>query len=335
VGDLNIGLIGSGRIGQVHAGSIADTKGANLVWICDPFVEGAEKLAAEFGGKVTADPEDVFTSGDVDVIVVASPTPTHLDMIDRAIDAGIHVLCEKPIDLDIQKVEQLRDKANAANVHIAIGFNRRFDPQFESIQRRVAAGEAGKLEQLVILSRDPGPAPRAYIAVSGGIFRDMTIHDFDMARYFVPDIVDVYAAGTNVFSDDIKAENDYDSVSVTMRGRGGEIIVIVNSRHSAYGYDQRLEAFGDKAMFHAHNVSPTTVQKYDAEGTGQAEPFIDAFLVRYAVSYRRELALFLDGIRDGKNYNPTFDDGRAALILADAATESARTGVSVSVDGKL
>ena len=333
--DLNIGLIGSGRIGQVHAGSIADTKGATLAWICDPFIEGAEKLAAEFGGKVTADPEDVFTSGEVDVIVVASPTPTHLDMIDRAIDAGIHVLCEKPIDLDIAKVEQLRDKANAANVHIAIGFNRRFDPQFESIRDRVAAGEAGKLEQLVILSRDPGPAPRAYIAVSGGIFRDMTIHDFDMARYFVPDIVDVYATGTNVFSEDIKAENDYDSVSVTMRGRGGEIIVIVNSRHSPYGYDQRLEAFGDKAMFHAHNVAPTTVQKYDGVGTSNGEPYIDNFLVRYAVSYRRELALFLDGIRDGKNYNPTFDDGRAALILADAATESARTGVSVSVDGKL
>jgi len=199
VSNLKIGLIGSGRIGQVHAGSIADTKGANLAWICDPFIDGATALAAEFGGKVTADPEDVFNSGEVDVIVVASPTPTHLDMIDRAIDAGIHVLCEKPIDLDIAKVEELRDKANAANVHIAIGFNRRFDPQFESIQKRVAAGEAGKLEQLVILSRDPGPAPRAYIAVSGGIFRDMTIHDFDMARYFVPDIVDVYAAGTNVF----------------------------------------------------------------------------------------------------------------------------------------
>ena len=164
--DLNIGLIGSGRIGQVHAGSIADTKGANLAWICDPFVDGATALAAEFGGKVTADPEDVFKSGEVDVIVVASPTPTHLDMIDRAIDEGIHVLCEKPIDLDIAKVEKLRDKANAANVHIAIGFNRRFDPQFESIQKRVAAGEAGKLEQLVILSRDPGPAPRAYIVQS-------------------------------------------------------------------------------------------------------------------------------------------------------------------------
>lgn len=333
--NLNIGLIGSGRIGQVHAGSIADTKGANLAWICDPFIEGAEKLAAEFGGKVTANPEDVFTSGDVDVIVVASPTPTHLDMIDRAIDAGIHVLCEKPIDLDIAKVETLRDKANAADVHIAIGFNRRFDPQFESINKRVAAGELGTLEQLVILSRDPGPAPRAYIAVSGGIFRDMTIHDFDMARYFVPDIVEVYATGANVFSEDIKAENDYDSVSVTMKGRNGEIVVVVNSRHSAYGYDQRLEAFGSDGMLFAHNVAPTTVQKYDATGTSHGEPFIDAFLIRYAVSYRRELALFLDGVRDGKNYNPTFDDGRAALILADAATESARTGTTVSVEGKL
>jgi myo-inositol 2-dehydrogenase/D-chiro-inositol 1-dehydrogenase len=335
VKDFNIGLIGSGRIGQVHAGSIADTKGANLAWICDPFIEGAEKLAAEFGGTVTIEPEDVFTAGNVDVIVVASPTPTHLDMIDRAIDAGIHVLCEKPIDLDIAKVEKLRDKANAANVHIAIGFNRRFDPQFESIKERVTAGDVGKLEQLVILSRDPGPAPRAYIAVSGGIFRDMTIHDFDMARNFVPDIVDVFAAGANVFSDDIKAENDFDSVNVVLRGRGGELITIVNSRHCSYGYDQRLEAFGDKGSLWADNVTATTVKHSSAAHTEAAEPLIDNFLVRYAVSYRRELALFLDGIRDGKSYNPTFDDGRAALILADAATESARTGKVVSVAGTL
>jgi myo-inositol 2-dehydrogenase/D-chiro-inositol 1-dehydrogenase len=335
VSDLNIGLIGGGRIGQVHAGSINDTPGANLQWVCDPFVENAEKLAAQFGGNVTADPEAVLTAGDVDVVIVASPTPTHLDLIDRCIDRGIHVLCEKPIDLDIAKVEKLRDKANAADVHIAIGFNRRFDPQFESINTRVKSGELGNLEQLVILSRDPGPAPRAYIAVSGGIFRDMTIHDFDMARYFVPDIVEVHATGANVFSDDIKAENDFDSVSVTMKGRNGELVVIVNSRHSAYGYDQRLEAFGSDGMLFAHNVAPTTVQKYDAKGTSNGEPFIDAFLVRYAVSYRRELALFLEGIRSGKNVNPTFDDGRAALILADAATESARTGKLISVDGKL
>jgi myo-inositol 2-dehydrogenase/D-chiro-inositol 1-dehydrogenase len=335
VSDFRIGLIGSGRIGQVHAGSVADTKGATLAWICDPFIDGANSLAEQFGGKTTTDPEEMFLSGEVDAVVVASPTPTHLDMIDRAIDAGVHVLCEKPIDLDIAKVERLRDKAKAAKVNIAIGFNRRFDPQFESIKNRVQAGDIGKLEQLVILSRDPGPAPRAYIAVSGGIFRDMTIHDLDMARYFVPDIVDVFAAGTNVFSDDIKAENDYDSATVTMRGRNGEIIVIVNSRHSAYGYDQRLEAFGDEGMLYADNLTDTSVKRYSSATTEAAEPYIDNFLVRYAISYRRELALFLDGIRSGTNVNPTFDDGRAALILADAATESARTGNTVSVDGRL
>ena len=335
VSDLNIGLVGSGRIGQVHAGSVFDTKGANLQWVCDPFVENAEKLAAQYGGKVTADPEDVLTSGDVDVVIVASPTPTHLDLIDRCIDQGIHVLCEKPIDLDIAKVDKLRAKANAADVQIAIGFNRRFDPQFESIKERVVAGEVGNLEQVIIISRDPGPAPRAYIAVSGGIFRDMTIHDFDMARNFVPDIVEVSATGANVFSDDIKAENDFDSVNVTLRGRGGELVTIINSRHSSYGYDQRLEAFGNAGMLYAQNVAPTTVQKFSAEGTAHGNPYIEFFLDRYAVAYRRELALFLDGIRDGKNYNPTFDDGRAALVLADAALESATTGKAVSVDGKL
>lgn len=332
---LNIGLIGGGRIGQVHAGSVNDTPGAHLQWVCDPFVENAEKLVAQFGGKASADPNEVLAAGDIDVVIVASPTPTHLDLIDKCIDRGLHVLCEKPIDLDITKVDALRDKANSAAVQIAIGFNRRFDPQFEDIKSRVVAGEVGSLEQVVIISRDPGPAPRSYIAVSGGIFRDMTIHDFDMARNFVPDIVEVSATGANVFSDDIRAESDFDSATVTMRGRGGEIVVIINSRHSSFGYDQRLEAFGDKGMLYAHNVAPNTVQKYDATGTSSGHPFIEHFLDRYAVAYRRELAVFLDGVRNGRNDNPTFDDGRAALILADAALRSATTGDRVSVDGAL
>jgi myo-inositol 2-dehydrogenase/D-chiro-inositol 1-dehydrogenase len=330
-----IGLIGTGRIGLVHAGSIADTKGAELTWVCDPFIEGAERISAQFGGKITKNPEEVFASGEVDVVVIASPTATHVDLISAAIDAGVHVLCEKPIDLDIDRVDALRAKVAAAKTSVALGFNRRFDPQFEEIHARVAEGDIGALEQLTIISRDPSPAPQAYIAVSGGIFRDMTIHDFDMARYFIPNIVEVTAVGANSFSDYIKEEGDYDSAVVTLRGENNELITIVNSRHSSYGYDQRLEAFGSEGMLYAQNIAETTVAKYSKTAVEARKPYLEFFLDRYAVSYRRELELFLEGIRTGTQINPNFEDGRAALVLADAALESARTGKTIDVRSKL
>lgn len=329
---IRIGLLGTGRIGQVHAASISESRDAELTWVADVFLEGAEKTAAQYGGKATDDPAKVFASGEVDAVVIASPTATHVDLIDAAIDAGVHVLCEKPIDLDIKRVDALRAKANSAKTQIALGFNRRFDPQFAEINQRVAAGDIGALEQLTIISRDPAPAPQAYIAVSGGIFRDMTIHDFDMARFFVPEITSVFATGSNLFSDYIKAENDYDSAIAVLTGSKGEQIVITNSRHASYGYDQRLEAFGSLGTLYANNVAPTTVIHQTETFVESRRPYLNFFLERYAHAYRAELAAFIQGIHRGKVMNPTFEDGRAALILADAATESARTGKPVSVD---
>lgn len=321
---FRVGLIGTGRIGLVHAGSIADTPGAELTYIADPFVDGAHKLAAQFGGKVTDNPLELLNSGEVDVVVIASPTPTHVDLISAAIDAGVHAMCEKPIDLDITRANALRDKVAAAKTHVALGFNRRFHPQFAEINARVAAGEIGALEQLTIISRDPGEPPASYIAVSGGIFRDMTIHDFDMARFFLPNIVEVSAVGSNSFSADIKGEGDFDSAIVTLRGANDELVTIINSRRAAYGYDQRLEAFGSNGALFAQNVTRTTVEKYGAaEVGGRGGPFIENFLELYAVSYRSELQLFLEGIRSGNVKNPNFEDGRKALILADAAQQSA------------
>lgn len=332
---FRVGLIGTGRIGLVHAGSIADTRGAELSYIADPFVDGAHRLAEEFGGKVTADPIELLNSAEVDAVVIASPTPTHIDLISAAIDAGVHVLCEKPIDLDIARVDALRNKVAEAKVHVALGFNRRFDPQFAEIRTRTAAGEIGTLEQLTILSRDPGEPPAAYVAVSGGIFRDMMIHDFDMARSFIPNIVSVSAVGSNSFSADIKAAGDFDSAVATLRGEGGELVTIVNSRRAVYGYDQRLEAFGSAGALFASNVARTTVSHYGADSVEGRRPYIENFLERYAASYRSELALFLDGIRAGRLENPGFEDGRAALILADAAQESAETGRVVDVAKRL
>jgi myo-inositol 2-dehydrogenase/D-chiro-inositol 1-dehydrogenase len=299
---LRIGLIGTGRIGQVHAASVAALPGVSLDWVADPFIDGATRTAEAYGvPNVTADPLEVISSGSVDGVIIAAPTPTHVGLIEASIDAGVPVLCEKPIDLDIARVDALRAKAEATSTPVQIGFNRRFDPHFAELRRRVAAGEIGALEQLAITSRDPEPPAAEYVAVSGGIFRDMTIHDFDMARFFVPDIVEVTARGARQFDSAIAAAGDYDAVVVTLRGANDELITITNSRHSSYGYE------------------------------GLA-PYRNFFLERYADAYRLELEAFAEWIRGGMANAPGFDDGRAALVLADAAVRSAAEGVSVAVD---
>lgn len=329
---IRFAIIGAGRIGYVHAGSVSENANAELVYVVDPFQESAEKVIAAFGGKYSSDPEAVINSGEVDAVIIGSPTPTHVPLLSTAIKAGVHALCEKPIDLDIKNVDALRPAANSAKTNVTIGFNQRQDPHFKEVKARVAKGEVGQVEQVVITSRDPGPAPQAYIAISGGIFRDMTIHDFDLARYFVPNIVEVSATGTNSFCDYIKEENDFDNICVVLKGANNEIVTILNSRHSAYGYDQRLEVFGDKGMLTVGNLKNTVVEYSSKDVSSASEPLMNFFLERYAAAYRNELALFIQGISEGKVLGSTFDDGRAALILADAAHESARTGMSVKVN---
>lgn len=329
---IRIGLIGTGRIGQVHAASIDRNPLFELTYVADPFVSGAEKVAAQFGGLVTDDPEVLLTSGMVDAVLVASPTPTHVGLIRRCIELGLHVLCEKPIALDIAAVDELRETARNAKTVIALGFQRRVDPHLAEVKHRVDRGEIGNLEQLVMFSRDPAPAPRDYIAVSGGIFKDMTIHDFDMARFFVPNIIEVSAVAANSFCDYIKEENDFDSVTVTLRGSNNELITIINSRHAAYGYDQRIEAFGSEGMLVASNTPATTIRSYTARSVEANDPYPNFFLERYADAYSRELTAFGEGILTGNVTTPTYEDGRAALILANAALESALTGRVVKVE---
>ncbi|MEY2915094.1 MAG: hypothetical protein RL454_23 [Actinomycetota bacterium] len=329
---IRIGLIGTGRIGQVHAASIASSSQFELTYTADVFLAGAEKIAQLYGGKATEDPAELLCSGEVDAVLIASPTPTHIDLIRKAIHFGLHVLCEKPIDLDIALVDELRSQAAAANTVVALGFNRRFDPNFSALRSRIEKGEIGKIEQLVIISRDPQPAPQDYIAVSGGIFRDMTIHDFDMARFFIPEIIEVSAMGSNSFCDYIKAENDFDNVAVTLRGSQEELVTIINSRHSSFGYDQRIEAFGDKGMLVAGNVQTNTVRAYTADNVEASDPFPNFFLERYAEAYRLELEEFGRSVLTGQSLNPTYEDGRAALLLANAALESATTGRAVKVN---
>nr|WP_232528458.1 inositol 2-dehydrogenase [Microbacterium sp. MAH-37] len=329
---MRIGLIGTGRIGQVHAANIAASPDAVLSRVADPFLEGAVRVAEAFGGRATADADDVFAADDVDAVLIASPTPTHVDLIEKAVDRGIPVLCEKPIDLDIARVEALRPKVASAGVPVALGFNRRFDPAFAEVRARVSDGEIGALEQLTIISRDPAAPPADYVAVSGGIFRDMTIHDFDMARYFLPDIVEVSAVGTTTFDAGAREHGDFDTAVVTLRAASGAIVTIINSRHSAVGYDQRIEAFGGAGSLQVANRSTSLVSVSSAASVEARSPYEDFFLQRYAEAYAAELQSFISLARGGASASSTFEDGRAALILADAAQRSATEGVAVAVD---
>jgi myo-inositol 2-dehydrogenase/D-chiro-inositol 1-dehydrogenase len=300
--------------------------------VADVFIEGAKKAADKYGAEATDDPMRLFDRTKVDAVIVASPTSTHVDLIDAAIDAGMPVLCEKPIDLDISRVDKLREKAAGASIPIVLGFNRRFDPHFNSVHKRVQAGEIGRLEQLILISRDPAPASNEYLSVSGGIFRDMTIHDFDMARFFVPKIVSVTATGFNQFSKDIKEMADYDATSISLRGADDELVLITNSRHAIYGFDQRMEAFGDKGMLRVENLTNTNVRLYTEHNAEVKEPYQNFFLERYMDSYRLELVEFIKKVNGQASNSPSFEDGRSALVIANAALESAQTGKTVAVE---
>jgi myo-inositol 2-dehydrogenase/D-chiro-inositol 1-dehydrogenase len=329
---LRFGLIGTGRIGQVHAASIAADPDATLAWVADPFVEGATVLADRYGCRSTASSEELITSGEVDAILVASSTPTHVDLIAESVDAGLPVLCEKPIDLDIGRVDALRPKVASAGVPVALGFNRRFDPSFADARERVLVGEIGALEQLSIISRDPSVPPAAYLAVSGGIFRDMTIHDFDMARFFLPDIIEVSAVGTNIFDDGAREQGDFDTAVTVLRSASGAVVTVTNSRHCAFGYDQRIEAFGERGMISVENARTSLVSVSTATAVEAKPPYQRFFLERYAQAYAAELREFIKLARGEASTSPTFEDGRAALILADAAQRAATERITVPVD---
>jgi myo-inositol 2-dehydrogenase/D-chiro-inositol 1-dehydrogenase len=328
---VRFALFGCGRIGRVHADSIAVHPRAELAWVCDPMELPARELADRYGAVAGSDVDAVLADPRVDAVVVASPTPTHVDLLARAVASGKAVLCEKPIDLDLARVDECWQRIAGVEHTVMVGFNRRFDPTFADIRQRVAAGEIGQLEQLIITSRDPAPAPAEYIATSGGLFRDMTIHDFDMARYFLGEVIEVQAMGANLIADHIADAGDIDSAVVVLRGAAGTLCHITNSRRCSFGYDQRLEAFGERAMLSAANQLPTSVRRSDAGQTEAAAPYLNFFLDRYTVAYRAELDHFVTAIEKGTRPEPGFADGRAALVLADAANESLRTGGVVRV----
>lgn len=327
---LNIAVIGAGRIGHVHAKTIAAHPDAALAVVCDPIDDAAQKLADQYGARACKEAEEVFADPQVDAVIIGSPTPLHIPHLLAAARAGKAVLCEKPIALDMKDVEAVKSELDAVATPVMFGFNRRFDPSFAAVHAAVRDGRVGDLEQLTIISRDPAAPPVEYIKVSGGIFRDMTIHDFDTARFFLGEITEVYAAGQNL-DPAIKETGDFDAAVVTLKAASGAVATIINNRHCASGYDQRLEASGRGGALFAENIRATTVRLSNAEVTDAQEPYLDFFLERYADAYRLELSAFIEAVEKGSPTPTTIDDAVRALALAEAATESARTGKPVSV----
>ena len=318
---LEIAQFGAGRIGQIHASNIAAMKDVRLRYVVDVNPGAAETLDARYGAKVASERE-AFADREVGAVLIASSTDTHARLAIAAAQAGKAIFCEKPIDLSLKRVDACLAEVNKAGVPMFVGFNRRFDPSFSALKRRLDAGEIGAVEQVVISSRDPAPPPLAYVKVSGGMFRDMTIHDFDMARWLLgEEPVEVFAMGECLVDRKIAAAGDIDSAMVLLRTASDKMCHINNSRRAAYGYDQRIEVAGAKGMLRAENIGETTVEHFSARGTASDRP-LDFFLERYADAYRAEMAAFVLALNQKTAMPVGAQDGRQALVLAEAALQS-------------
>lgn len=316
---LDIAVIGAGRIGRIHAGNIASHPGCRLAGIADTDEAAAGRLAASLGTR-TLNVEGAMRAH---AVLIASPTPTHADYIEQAAAAGRAVFCEKPIDLSADRVRTCLEAVRRNGVVLMVGFNRRFDPHFATLKQRLDGGEVGALELLTIVSRDPSPPPLAYIAASGGLFRDMMIHDLDMARFLLnEEPIEVTARASCLVDPAIGAAGDVDTAVVTLRTASGRLCQISNSRRATYGYDQRIEAHCAGGLLRAGNVIPTTVEAATAEGF-RTDPVLPFFLERYAAAYRAELDAFVRAARGEGPAKPDGEDGLRALLLADAANEAA------------
>jgi myo-inositol 2-dehydrogenase/D-chiro-inositol 1-dehydrogenase len=318
---LEIAQFGAGRIGQIHAANIAAMKDVRLRYIVDLNADAARKLAARYRARVVAE-RDALADREVGAVLIASSTDTHARLAIAAARAGKAIFCEKPIDLSLSKVDSCLQEVEKAGVPMFVGFNRRFDPSFSALKARLDAGEIGAVEQVVISSRDPGPPPLSYIKVSGGMFRDMTIHDFDMARWLLgEEPVEVFAMGECLVDRKIGAAGDIDSAMVLLRTGSDRMCHINNSRRAAYGYDQRIEVFGARGMLRAENLGETTVERFGPRGTVADRP-LDFFLERYADAYRAEMAAFVRALTQSTPMPVGAKDGRQALVLAEAALQS-------------
>ncbi len=322
---LQFAVFGAGRIGSIHACNIARRGDARLKYVADVNAAAAAKLATAHGATVTG-AATALADKSIGAVLIASSTDTHADLCIAAAKAGKAIFCEKPIDLSLSRVDECLAAVRAANVPMLVGFNRRFDPSFASLHERAHKGEIGAIEQVIITSRDPGLPPLDYLRVSGGQFRDMTIHDFDMARWLLGEEPQtLYATASCLVDAAVAGVGDVDSCMIVMRTASGRLCHINNSRRATYGYDQRVEVHGAGGRLMASNIAPTTVELANAQAVSTDKPLF-FFLERYAEAYVRELDAFVNAVTKGTSMPVDAEDGRRALVLAETALASLKSG---------
>jgi myo-inositol 2-dehydrogenase/D-chiro-inositol 1-dehydrogenase len=330
---LNVGLIGAGRIGRLHAQHLAfHLRRARLIVIADLVEEAARKCAADNDIPLAvSDYRAVLNNRDVDAVVICSATDTHAQIISEAAAAGKHIFCEKPIDLSLERIDAALSAVERAGVKLQIGFNRRFDANFRRARAAIVDGEIGRLWRVHIVSRDPAPPPLSYVRSSGGLFMDMTIHDFDMVRFLVgseDEVEEVFATASVLVDPAIGEAGDVDTAVSTLRFPSGAIATIDNSRSAVYGYDQRVEIFGSEGMLRTENAYSTSAVLSDRQNVHRDLP-LNFFMDRYLASYLAEMSAFVDCVLDDTPPPVTGADGRAAAVLAEAAARSAQTNQPV------
>lgn len=328
---ITLALLGAGRIGLVHAQNIVNNPDCELAPVYDVHQPAAQSLADQYNTAV-ADIDNILSDNNINAVLIASSTDTHADLIQRSVAAGKKVFCEKPIDLSSDRARDCLLAIGKESDHVMLGFNRRFDPNFKALKSAFDAGEIGKGELLSITSFDPEPPPIDYVKVSGGLFRDMAIHDFDMACFIFGEApVSVSATGSCLVDPDIGKQADIDTAVTTLTFSDGRLAVIKNSRRAAYGYDQRLELLGSDGLLSANNMLESTVSKSTATGVNNAKPE-HFFLQRYCAAYQAELNHFVDVIKGRSTLLASAKDGLNALLIADAADESFRIKQNVAIN---
>ena len=322
---INIGLLGAGRIGLTHARAVSGIATARIAAVFDPN-DAAAQAAIGLTGARPATVAEIIADPAIDAVIIATPTDLHADQVEMAAEAGKAIFCEKPIDLDLDRVRACLKVVSETGARMQIGFNRRYDREFLALRAQIDAGAVGDIELVQITSRDHAPPPIDYIRRSGGLFRDMMIHDLDMARFLVgEEFVEVFATGSVLIDPEIGAAGDVDTAMATLKTASGKIVVITTNRRAPYGHDQRAEVHGSKGMVSLGNQRATSVSVADSHGY-RAEPLLASFMVRYADAYRQELTAFVEALETGGPLSPTGEDGLRALELADAAQRSMETG---------
>lgn len=326
-------VFGAGRMGERHATNVAANARAELVYIVDAVHERARGLAERFNAAAVDDPSVVLCDKSVDAVIISSPTPTHVDLIVASVQAGKAVLCEKPIDLSMARVEACENAIRTSDIPVMIGFQRRFDTTHREVKLAIERGEIGAIETIKIVSRDPQPPEAAYISASGGQFHDQMIHDFDLVLWLSDSVghIEIFASASNLIDPQIESLGDTDTAQVLMRLHNGALCHIDCSRRSVYGYDQRVEVFGSRGMVCSANLSQSCIERYTATSTAARDRLKSDFMQRYMATYAAELDYFIEAVADGIPVKPDFQSGKRALLLADAARASWKSGQRVTV----